>query len=76
MLNIAEGSERYSDRDFSRFLNQALTSMLEVIACLDAASDDGYVSKQEHKNLCTEAAKIYRQLRAFCAKVRNTKQSS
>lgn len=47
LLNIAEGSERFSDKDFSRFLNNALTSVNEVVACLEAAFDDKYISKTE-----------------------------
>ena len=31
LLNIAEGSDRYSDKDFSRFLNNSLTSVNEVV---------------------------------------------
>lgn len=70
LLNIAEGSERYSDIDFSRFLNNALTSLNEVVACLDAAVDDEYISLVEHQGFLEKAQNIYKQLRAFSAKVR------
>ena len=70
ILNIAEGSERYSDIDFSRFLNNALTSINEVAACLDAALDDDYITQEEHTHFTQEAGDIYKQLRAFSAKVR------
>lgn len=71
LLNIAEGSERYSDTDFSRFLNTALTSLNEVVACMDAAMDDGYINQHDHDDCMKNADNIYRQLRAFSAKVRN-----
>lgn len=70
--NIAEGSERYSDTDFSRFLNTSTTSLLEVISCLDAALDDHYITATQHDHYCTEAEIIYKQLRAFSSKVRKT----
>ncbi|MFA4835378.1 MAG: four helix bundle protein [Dehalococcoidia bacterium] len=70
LLNIAEGTERYSDIDFSRFLNTALTSLNEVVACLDAALDDRYITRDEHQLYIDKAENIYRQLRAFSAKVR------
>ena len=70
LLNIAEGSERYSDIDFSRFLNTAITSLIEVIACLDAALDDEYISQPIYQDCIDKAEKIYKQLRAFSSKVR------
>lgn len=72
LLNIAEGSERYSDTDFSRFLNNSLTSLYEVVACLDLAMDDGYFDSSIHKYYLDKANNIARQLRAFSAKVRNS----
>ncbi len=73
LLNIAEGSERYSDVDFSRFLNTAIGSLAEVIACLDAACDDEYISQQEVDKFIVIAEIICKQLKAFSAKVRNNK---
>ena len=72
LLNIAEGSERYSDVDFSRFLNTALTSVTEVVACLDAAFDDGYIDQDELIENVKKAENIYRQLKAFSSKVRKS----
>ncbi len=71
LLNIAEGSDRYSDIDFSRFLNNALTSVNEVVACLDAALDDGYLSEKEHQDNFSQAEIIAKQLLKFSSKVRN-----
>jgi four helix bundle protein len=76
LLNIAEGSERYSDIDFSRFLNTALTSLNEVVACLDASADDNYISNDDHNRNLIKAENIYKQLRAFASKVRKDGQSA
>ncbi|MCX7918512.1 MAG: four helix bundle protein [bacterium] len=75
VLNIAEGSERYSDTDFSRFLNNALTSVNEVCGCLDCALDDRYIDIEEHKVYLLQAENLIRQLKAFSAKVRSNKKS-
>jgi four helix bundle protein len=70
MLNIAEGSGRLSDVDFSRFLNNALTSLNEVVACLDAAIDDKYIDEKDYTKFVKTAENIFRQLKAFVSKVR------
>lgn len=70
ILNIAEGSGKYSDVEFSKFLNTALTSLGEVVACLDAALDDEYISEQEHVYWLKQADELHRQLSAFSSKVR------
>lgn len=76
LLNIAEGSERYSDKDFSHFLNTALTSLNEVVSCLDCARDDGYITLQEHSVALAQCAGVARQLKGFIAKVRRDGASS
>lgn len=70
LLNIAEGSERYSDVDFSRFLNNSLTSVNEVVACLDLALDDCYICKEEYNKYLIKTDNLARQLKAFISKVR------
>lgn len=70
LLNIAEGSDRYSDTDFSRFLNNSLTSVNEVVACLDCALDDEYINESTHNEYLNKAEKLVRQLKAFSSKVR------
>ncbi len=70
LLNIAEGTEKYSDIDFSRFLNNAVASTSEVVACLDAALDDNYFNYNEHDRFLNKAENIYKQLRSLSAKVR------
>lgn len=70
-LNIAEGSNRASDKDFARFLNEALTSLEEVICCLDLAMDDNYITETEFKEKLLKAEKLGKQLIAFQKRLRS-----
>ncbi len=76
ILNIAEGTDKYSSTDFSRFLNQALGSLNEVVACFDIALQNDYLKSKKHKELLEQADKLYRQLKAFSSYVRNSNKSS
>ena len=51
VLNIAEGSGCESPKEFSRFLNYALRSKHEAVACLDITEQLGYISKDESDKL-------------------------
>ncbi len=57
-LNIAEGSNKLSDLDFSRYLNNSETSLEEVVACLDLILEDGYITKGEFDKYLNEAVKL------------------
>jgi len=70
VLNIAEGSDRHSDKDFSHFLNNSLASVNEVIAYLDCSLDDQYINQQEYNIYYQQAENIARQLKTFLFKVR------
>lgn len=74
LLNIAEGADRYSDKDFSHFLNNAITSANECVACMDGALDDAYITSVEHNDGLKEAEEILRQLKAFSSKLRGGKK--
>lgn len=50
-LNIAEGCNRGSNREFRKFLEIARTSLDEVDAILEIASAAGYMSAEEHQAL-------------------------
>ena len=71
ILNIAEGSDRSTDRDFAHFLNQSHTSLNEVVACLDLALDGEYIDVQEHTKYLLKAEEIGNQLTAFRNKIIN-----
>jgi four helix bundle protein len=70
ILNIAEGSDRHSDKDFSHFLNTSLGSINEVVGCLDCALDNDYLTNLEHQKYLERSENIARQLKAFLSKVR------
>ncbi|PIY96805.1 MAG: hypothetical protein COY66_02645 [Candidatus Kerfeldbacteria bacterium CG_4_10_14_0_8_um_filter_42_10] len=70
LLNIAEGSNRLTDLDFGRFLNTSLTSLEEVVACLDIALDEKYISAKEHDEYLAKAELLGKKLIAFCKKLR------
>ena len=74
LLNIAEGADRLSDTDFSRFLNLALTSVNEVVACMDLAIDSEYINKKEYDYFVDQLEGIHKQLKGFISKVRKDKQ--
>ncbi len=65
LLNIAEGSDRGTDKDFALFLNRSHTSLNEVIACLDIALDNHYINEEEHKEFLSRGANLADQLTAF-----------
>lgn len=70
ILNIAEGADRYSDKDFSRFLNNAITSVNECVSCLDRALDDGYIDTKGYEIGVKEAEGLIKQLKAFASSIR------
>lgn len=76
VLNIAEGTDKFSKKDFSRFLNNALGSLNEVVACLDLALQGGYITKGKHEEFLSLADNLYRQLKAFSSSVRKRSDSS
>ncbi len=65
ILNIAEGADRGTDKDFALFLNRAHTSLNEVVACLDVALDNSYIAKNDHQYFLESAAGLADQLTAF-----------
>lgn len=75
ILNIAEGADRGTDKDFALFLNRSHTSLNEVVACLDISMDMSYVNIQEHENLLKRAEILANQLTAFRKYVLKEKQN-
>jgi four helix bundle protein len=70
-LNIAEGANKLSDIDFSRYLNNSETSLEEVVCCLDLILEDGHISREEFEGYLKEAEDLGAQLIAFGKKVRH-----
>jgi four helix bundle protein len=69
-LNIAEGSNKLSDIEFSKYLNNSETSLEEVVCCLDLVLSDGHITKGEFDEYIREAEDLGAQLIAFGKKVR------
>lgn len=65
LLNIAEGTDRGTDKDFAHYLNNSHTSLNEVVSCLDVALDNKYINDKEHSLCLNEAAHLSDQLTAF-----------
>lgn len=71
-LNIAEGSAKYSDRDFKRFVENSLGSINECLACLDIAFDNKLISETNFEELKVEAEIIAKQLGGLSKRLRLT----
>ena len=65
VLNIAESANRSTDKDMKVYINRAHSSLDEVIACLDCALDDKYITKERHKEVLQRASSLAKRLRAF-----------
>ena len=69
-LNIAEGSNKLSDLEFSKYLNTSETSLEEVLCCLDLILDDGHITNKEFEGFLREAEELGAPLISFGRKVR------
>ncbi|OGM13805.1 hypothetical protein A3A76_04820 [Candidatus Woesebacteria bacterium RIFCSPLOWO2_01_FULL_39_23] len=69
VLNIAEGSDRSTDKDFANFLNKSHTSINEVVSCLDIALLDKYFTQDLHNKYLKSAEKLANQTAAFRRKL-------
>ena len=64
-LNIAEGSGNDSEKEFKRFLEIALRSDYEVMACLEIALKLTYFEKKDFDRLISEADEIAAMISGF-----------
>jgi four helix bundle protein len=71
VLNIAEGSDRGTDKDFAHFLNNSHTSLNEVVACLDLSLNNNYISENEQRESLLKAESLANQITAFRKKLLN-----
>lgn len=65
LLNIAEGSNKSTDKDARVYINRAHTSLDEVVSCLDCALDDGFITQEQHKQSLINASSLAKRLRRF-----------
>jgi len=70
-LNIAEGSAKRSDKDFNRFIENALGSISETVAGLDICCKEKLISQVEFEKLVSNADSIAKQLGGFSRKLRS-----
>jgi four helix bundle protein len=70
MNNIAEGFGRFSNKEFRRFLDISVGSLLEVKSMLYVAEDLEYTSSERAEQLRNDADKIYFQVLAFITYLR------
>jgi len=73
VLNIAEGSGCKSSKEFSRFLNYALRSKHEAVACLDITEQLGYISRDESDKLKREWEEISSMIVGLTRSLKRTK---
>ena len=64
-LNIAEGSGNDSEKEFKRFLEIALRSDYEVMACLEIALRLNYCDRTDFDRLIAEADEIAAMISGF-----------
>ena len=70
ILNIAEGSGKGSDKDFNRYLGNALGSVNEIGAALDVACDEELLSHKELEIILSEVEEVKTQLGSFSKKLK------
>ncbi|MEN2400469.1 four helix bundle protein [Flavobacterium sp. MC2016-06] len=69
--NIAEGSERDSNKDFVRFLYISLGSLFEMQTQLEIAKDIAYLNENEFNNLYEDSREVESMLVSFIKNLKN-----
>lgn len=75
-LNIAEGSAKRSDKDFNRFIENALGSINETVAGLDISYSENLLDKQTFYEQIAVGESITKQLGGFSRKLLSKKITS
>ena len=70
-LNIAEGSAKKSDKDFNRYVENALGSVNESVAALDIAYDSKLIGANLFGDAKNLAEKIAKQLGGLSKKLKS-----
>jgi four helix bundle protein len=65
VLNIAEGSGRGTKKDFSHFLDMALGSIFETVACFFVARKQSYVSQHDLDEMKRSGESLSKRINAF-----------
>ena len=67
--NIVEGLSRQSDKEKHNFLNIAYGSLMETLCQLDIATDLGYITEEELKDVELRAVDLIRMLKGIMRKL-------
>jgi four helix bundle protein len=70
-LNVAEGSGKNSDKEFNRYLDNALGSINEAAAGIDISFAAGLIPALKKNSLLLEAKQIADQLGGFSKKLKS-----
>ena len=65
VLNIAEGSGRGTKKDFSHFLDMAVGSTFETVACFFVACKQSYISEQDLEEIKRDGEFLSKRINAF-----------
>ena len=65
VLNIAEGSGRGTKKDFSHFLDMAVGSTFETVACFFVARKQSYLSQHELEAMKRDGESLSKRINAF-----------
>ena len=69
--NIAEGSSRNSDKEFSRFLEIALGSAFELETQLIISNDLNYIGYENYSKVLSVLTKNQKQINTFITKLKS-----
>ena len=76
LLNLAEGSNKNTDRDTRLYVTRSLGSLDEVVSCLDCALDENYIDSEIHDKLLIEASSIAQRLKKFSSYLSSSDKGS
>lgn len=69
VLNVAEGSGKKSDKELSRYLDIALGSLYETLACIDTCRIESLVSPVDFESVKSKVIEIANQIGGFKKKI-------
>ena len=72
VLNIAEGSGKNSIKELNRFLDIAIGSAYETLACIDTLVLNKFITQTQQKSLEKQIESICSQLGGFKKKLRDS----
>lgn len=76
LLNLAEGSNKNTDKDTRVYINRSQGSLDEVVSCLDCALDESYIDSKIHDKLLIEASSIAARLKKFSSYLSTSSKGS